>query len=178
MSHQPFEDWLLDATALSTEAEHLLQEHLAACARCRALADAWAQVEAQMHRAEAIGPEPGFAQRWRARREAEEAQRRRRQPWRLLAVFCAAGLPLALLLLARTVALLQSPAYLALTWMEWLAALVARLYWLMNVLGTILKATHASHPALLALALAAGLGMLGTLWLASIYRFAVQGGVR
>ncbi len=178
MSHRPYEDWLLDDAPRSPEVEQVLQQHLAVCAQCRSLADAWAQVEAQMHRAETIGPRPGFAQRWRARREAEEAKERRRQPWTLLAVICAGGLGLALILLARTVALLQSPAYLALTWMERLAAFVARLCWLMNVLGAIMKATHAVDPALLALALASGLGILGMLWVASIYRFAIQGVAR
>jgi len=177
MRHGPFEDWLLNDAPRSPESERALQEHLAVCAQCRSLADGWAQVEARIRRAQPVGPRPGFVQRWRVRREAEEAKQRR-QPWMLLVVICAAWLLLALVLVARTVTLLQSPAYLALTWMEHLAAWAARLFLLMKVLGTIVSTTRAADPALLAIGLAAGFGVLGTLWVASIYRFAVQGVVR
>lgn len=175
MSHQPFEDWLLDDAPRSAEVERLLQLHLASCAECRTLAEVWPEVETRLQQAQGIGPRPGFTARWRARYHADQLRRSRRQPWMLLAGLCAAGLPLAVLLLVRALTLLRSPAYLALACMEGLAALVARLYWLLNIVGAMREAFQATDPAVLAVGWAAAFGLAGALWVASVYRFAVQG---
>lgn len=175
MSHQPFEDWLLDDAPRSTDMERLLEQHLVSCARCRALVDAWAEVEPKLRQAQAFTPRPGFRARWWARYWAEQVRRSHRQPWTVLAGLCASGLPLAAVLIVRGLTLLRSPAYLALTWMEGLAALVARLYWLMNVLGVIRDAIQGANPAVVGVGLAAALTLGGALWVASVYRYAVQG---
>lgn len=175
MSHRPFEDWLLDDPPLTADEQRLLRAHLGACTECRALAAAWQEVEGRLHRADVVAPAPGFADRWLARQEVERARARRRQAWSTLAAISSAGLPLGWVLVSRTLALLDSPAYLALTWMEGVARLVARLYVAGEVLSGLLGAARGIDPALLGLGLVAMLGALGALWLASIYRFAIQG---
>ncbi len=175
MSHRPFEDWLLDDTPRSADEARQLQRHLASCGECRALAQAWAEVETRLQQTQGIGPRPGFAARWRERYQAEQLNRSRRQAWALLAGLCAAGLPLAAVLIVRVLTLLRSPAYLALACMEALAALVARLYWLLSLLRAMREAIQATDLGLLAVGLAAALGFAGSLWVASVYRFAVQG---
>ncbi|MEW6567887.1 MAG: hypothetical protein AB1449_06930 [Chloroflexota bacterium] len=175
MSHQPFEDWLLDDPPLTVDEQRLLRAHLGACTECRALAAAWQEVEGWLHRAEVVAPAPGFVERCLARQEAERAKARRRQAWSTLAAISSAGLPLGWVLVSRTLALLDSPAYLALTWMEAVARLVAWLYVVGEVLSGLLGAARGIDPVLLGLGLVALMGGLGTLWLAWIYRFAIQG---
>ncbi len=175
MSHRPFEEWLLSDVPRSADMERLLEQHLASCERCRALAGAWAQVEARLKQAQEHAPRPGFAARWRRRYQAEQLRLRRRQPWAVLAAFSAAGLPLAVVVLVRTLALLRSPAYLALHGIEALGILVARLYSLLGIVEVVRDASRAANPAVLAVALVATVGLAGALWLATVYRFAVQG---
>lgn len=175
MSHRPFENWLLDDAPRSPDMQRQLQQHLASCAQCRALAQAWSEVETRLLRAQHSGPQPGFANRWRARYQAEQLQRSRRQPWLLLVGLCAAGLPPAILLLLRLLTLLRSPAYLALAFMESVASLAGRLYWLLSVVGAILETVQRANVAFVAVGMPAALGLAASLWVTSVYRFAVQG---
>ncbi len=79
MNHQPFELWLLDDGQLSREQQHSLREHLAACAECRRLQDAWHQTEKQLKASVPARPAEGFAARWKANLPARIQQKHARQ---------------------------------------------------------------------------------------------------
>src|SRR5512137_1939027 len=80
MNHKPALDWLFedpdDLTAAQSEA---LQEHLAECTDCQQLSESYRDLTLALIRSGQVGPEAGFAERWRLRLEVSRAQAHRRQ---------------------------------------------------------------------------------------------------
>ncbi len=74
MNHRPFEDWLLDDQALTTQQQRELHAHLRTCTRCASIADA----NLALHSARLIGPPEGFTNRFENRLQ----DWRQRQRWR------------------------------------------------------------------------------------------------
>ncbi len=110
MTHQPYEDWLLDEpNMLPMEQASELKAHLANCTDCRSLAEALGQVELRLRQEPQVSPVEGFSLRWQERLEAERLSRHRRQTWLALVLGVAT---LALLIAVVAVAalpLLQAP---------------------------------------------------------------------
>ena len=85
MTHQPYEDWLLDEpnTLLPDQAADL-QAHISNCASCRSLSEALGQVEMRLRTDPHMEPAAGFSLRWQERLEVERLRRHRRQTWTAL----------------------------------------------------------------------------------------------
>ena len=100
MNHQPFENWLLSEDPLPEEDERALRDHLVDCDHCNELEDAWLNVANLFADVPAVGPHPGFVNRWQATLEADKAavkaMRQRWQSWILL-VLIANGAAVVLL---------------------------------------------------------------------------------
>lgn len=116
MSHQPFETWIFEETALSSEERRNLQAHLDECGQCQRLEGRWQAVHQELRAHEMIAPAPGFVQRWQTGLTARKAREQRRQAWRIFSgLLGSAAVVLCILgghLLATT-----SPA-------QWLAAFI------------------------------------------------------
>lgn len=93
MNHRFFEERLFVEKPLPPEEQILLEEHINACERCRALWTAWQETEVELKLAQWVNPREGFSQRWRERhlRYTALAQQRR-----ALGVFLVSSLLAAL----------------------------------------------------------------------------------
>lgn len=114
MSHQPFEDWILDPLTLSADERRALQEHLTGCQQCQRLDRRWTAVHHQLRLRPMAAPAPGFSARWQTTLADRLAREQRRQGWKIFGVLFGGAL-FILLLLAIYQAATKTPA-------EWLLA--------------------------------------------------------
>jgi len=98
MSHQPFENWILDHEALPLEARRALQEHLQNCPQCQRLQNRWLAARQELRMRPMAAPAPGFTQRWQAGLAARRAREQRKQAWKIFAGFLGAAMILILAL--------------------------------------------------------------------------------
>ena len=89
MNHQPFEDWLLDDQALTSEQQRELQSHLRICTSCSSIAES----NLALHSTKMISPAKGFASRFETRLiEHRKANRIRQMIGSLIFVLAGIGL--------------------------------------------------------------------------------------
>jgi hypothetical protein len=113
-NHQPFEEWLLTDRPLSPYQTQALQEHLQTCTACSQLKESWNGVEHIFRAAPAVGPAPGFSNRFQQRLLAERMQRQRQQTWLLLAFMGSAVFGLLIFLGTQLYALTHNPTQMLL----------------------------------------------------------------
>ena len=75
MNHQPFEDWLLNNSAITQEQKRDLDSHLRTCAYCAALA----RTDRVLRAVKMASPASGFVTRFEIRLAAQKAVDRRRR---------------------------------------------------------------------------------------------------
>ncbi len=116
MSHQPFENWILDEEPLTPENRRELHAHLEGCAQCQRLKSRWqaAHMELRAHRMAA--PVPGFTQRWQAGLAERRVREQRRQAWRIFGILLACAMGVSLLMGIYTLSF-SSPT-------DWLVAVI------------------------------------------------------
>lgn len=116
MNHQTYQDWLFeDAQDLSPLQAQSLQQHLEACEPCRALSNAWHELEITLEHGEMLSPAPGFMLRWQKRFEDSQRRTYRRQVIRSFILIMAGLVLLAGLMLAGLWPWLRSPSLLIYT---------------------------------------------------------------
>jgi anti-sigma factor RsiW len=115
MSHQPFENWILDQGALSNGERRALLAHLATCTQCQRLEHRWQSVSQELRARPLVSPAAGFAKRWQAGLAGRRAREQRNLAWRIFGILIGAAL-FCLLTLAGYMVLTTSPT-------EWLFAL-------------------------------------------------------
>ncbi len=115
MSHQPFENWILENEGLTAGERRELQVHLSACGQCQRLERKWQAVHQELRAHRVAAPAPGFTQRWQASLAERRAREQRKQAWRIFGILMAGAL-FVLLILAGYVLATTSPA-------QWLVAL-------------------------------------------------------
>lgn len=116
MSHQPFENWILDPVDLTMEERRSLQAHIDSCATCRKLEQKWQAVRQELRPHNMVAPASGFVQRWQASLVKRRAQEQRKQAWRVFGLLLG-GAALFLLLLSGYLLLNTSPA-------QWLVSVI------------------------------------------------------
>jgi hypothetical protein len=173
-THRPFEDWILDETALNPESSRLLHQHLDDCRDCRALADGWERARLTLTRSGMATPAPGLADRW-LQRQALQAGSRSKGGWVVLLVSLGAALVGAGLTAWGLVSLLGAPS-------EALQSLIRQLVtWSMwyrvssDIVGAVSRTIPSGWVAGLGLALMIAWAGLIAVWLASLKRTAFQG---
>lgn len=175
MSHQPFETWLFEEEALEESEAEALREHLAGCAACRSLGEAWGEMGGLLQSSALAVPAPGFAGRWRIRLAEDRQRRSRRQAWAVFGATAIAGVAATVGLVFEGLALLDSPAILALRIVEGISMVAAQLFLIREAIVSLAAGLPAFFSSSWPLVGLGGLAMLGALWAFSIYRFAVQG---
>jgi hypothetical protein len=174
MSHQPFEDWILDDEALNGEEQQALDAHRAVCASCSRLGTARTAVDSGLRQAGMIAPPAGFAARFSQRLAEQRVRDGRRQAWGTFALAAAAAGVVAIPLVLRLSQAWMSPG-------DWVVQMLIRLYdaWvgLCVALGFVQVAwnslPNALPPAWVLAFVAACLGMV-VIWIATLYRFAFR----
>ena len=174
MSHQPFEDWILDDEALRGEQQQALDAHRAVCASCTRLGTARTAVERGLRQAEMEAPAAGFTARFSQRLARDRVQAGRRQAWGTFTLAAAAAGVVATPLVLRVSQDWKSPG-------DWVVQVLIRLYdaWVgLRVAGGFVQVAWNSLPDVLPPAwilgfVAACLG-IGVVWIATLYRFAFR----
>lgn len=167
MNHLYFEDLLFAEQPLTPQESAALQEHLQDCESCQMLANAWQDVENQLHRSAMLEPAPGFADRWQMRLALENQRIQRKQSMLLLG-FSIGG---ATLLLASLAVLLlplaDSPIVFVAAWLSRLAEMISVLTSTGGVVNSMFRAMGGSI-SLIWVILGTGLvSLLAVLWLVS-----------
>ncbi len=175
MSHQPFEAWMLGEEAVSEEQGAQLREHLASCDSCRALSSAWAEVRGVLETAPTVAPAPGFADRWQVRMAEGRQRASRAQAWAVLGLTGGSGLALASILALQGLALVRSPAHLAIQAMELLTPVLLWLFSFRSLFADLLTDAALLVPCALWGAGAVALAGMGALLVRSLYRYAFRG---
>ncbi len=114
MSHQPFENWILDQGTLSNEERRALQDHLATCKQCQHLERNWQSVHQELRARLMAAPVAGFSKRWQTGLAMRRLREQRRQAWRIFGGLLGGALFVLLVLSGYTIAT-SSPT-------EWLIA--------------------------------------------------------
>jgi hypothetical protein len=178
MSHQPFEAWMLGEEAISEEQAAQLRGHLAACDSCQALSSAWAEVRGLLETAPSVAPAPGFVDRWQVRMVGSRLRTSQAQAWAVLGFTGGFGLALAWILAFQALALVRSPAYLAIEAMELLTPFLLWLFSLRELLSGLLENAAQLGPYALWVAGVVALAGIGVLLVRSLYRYAFRGATK
>ncbi len=115
MSHQPFENWILDQGELSLEERRSLRQHLEGCAQCQRLERRWGAVHQELRARRMVAPAAGFARRWQNGLAERRAREQRKQAWKIFGALLGAAI-FILLVLGSYIITTTSPT-------EWLIAL-------------------------------------------------------
>ncbi len=169
MSHQPFENWILDGESLSVEERRKLQAHVDTCAQCQRLSQRWGAVHLELRARPMAAPYPGFTQRWREGLVERRAREQRRQAWRIFGALLA-GAVFILMVMAGYIAMTSSPT-------DWLQAIVrtadsTRNFMMLSVyyLQTWLSSTPLALNVALWVYLTVSLCILSLIWVLVLWR--------
>ena len=116
MSHQPFENWILELDSLPMTDRRSLQSHLDTCQQCQRTLRKWQAAQRELRGRKMIAPAPGFTARWQSGLAERRLREQRRQAWRVFTGFVTAAM-LVLLVLVGYVMMTSTPG-------DWLAAFI------------------------------------------------------
>ncbi len=167
MNHPYFEDLLFAEQPLTPQESAALQEHLQDCESCQLLANAWQDVENQLHRSAMLEPAPGFADRWQMRLELDSQRVQRKQSMLLLG-FSIGGA--TLLLASLTVLLLplaDSPIVFVAAWLSRLAEMITVITSTGGIVSSLSQAMGGSISLIWVILGTGMVSLLAVLWLVS-----------
>jgi hypothetical protein len=167
MSHQPFEDWLLNDKLINPKEKLELDAHVRTCSYCSALAETGKALRMVKN----VSPAAGFSARFQARLAMQKAAERRRRLWGT-ALFTFGGVVILMWIAApHLISFFASPAAWITSLIEWGVFLITTL-WAMAQAGSILMDVIPSFiPAFVWMVLVSALAGFGLLWSISIWRF-------
>ena len=160
---------------LASDHAQALAAHLSTCASCRLLENAWADVKRDFVASQEQQPAPasGFVHRWHARLAAEQAKSERRQGLVILSFSSVGTAVLLALLVAQWVLAYSTPAQFFLAVGSWLASAFSLFDAFVEILATMIRTLPGVFLVSAWMGFA-GLGLLSTLWIVSIYQFAFR----
>ena len=131
MNHQPFEDWLLEDQALTSEQQRELQAHLRTCTSCAAIAES----NLALHSTRMASPAEGFASRFKMHLAENRKAMRLRQIIGTL-IFVLAGLALLYWFASPFIQeVLRSPA-------DWITNVVGDLIFILTSIQAMSEISH------------------------------------
>src|SRR6185436_9448712 len=166
VNHLPFEEWLLNETAVTPEQKRDLDLHLRSCAYCSALLE----TGRMLNNAKTTAPAAGFTARFQVRLAERKIADQRRKLWRAF-LFTLGGLALLMWLAGPYVAsFFASPA----TWISvlvgWLVFLGTTLFALFDAGLVILSVIPNFLPPFAWMVLLSMIAGVTLLWTVSIWR--------
>ena len=84
MSHQPFEQWILDDIQITPQEQETLDQHLKECPECHQLHKSWHKVQSQIRSTQVKAAPAGFVKRWKNDFALRKREQERRQARTLL----------------------------------------------------------------------------------------------
>ena len=174
MSHQPFEEWLLNEKLIGPREKLELDAHLRICSYCSALAETGQALRS----VKKASPAAGFSIRFQARLAMQKAADQRRKRWGSV-LFTVGGLTMLLWLTGPYLAsFVAAPA-------TWIAALIEWAVFLITTLQAVSQAGFVllrMLPGILSpfafMVLVSAFAGVGLLWSVSIWRLVQQGAPR
>jgi hypothetical protein len=167
MKHQPFEEWLLNETPLTSEQKRELDLHVRSCMYCSALLETGMVLRS----VKMVAPADGFTARFQARlAERKLVERRRRILGAIL--FLVGGLSVLLWLVGPAVLnFLSSPDIWIAGFVEWGIFIITTLQAMTQAGEVLLHVIPGFVPPFAWLILVSGLAGVSLLWSVSIWRF-------
>lgn len=173
MKHQPFETWIFQDERPTKDQQRKLDQHLKSCSQCRALSQAWLELEGRFRSVKLASPAPNFGARWQERLALRRRQRARRHS--LATAYATFGglFALTALLFAQLYPFLQRITLESLRFMGEVASMFAHVRLVLEVLWLLVETAIANIPLLYRVTLPLLLIVLVYLWLDSIRRLGV-----
>ena len=169
MSHQPFENWILEIETLPMDDRRSLQTHMETCQQCQRIYRKWHAAQHELRTRKIIAPAPGFAARWQSSLASRRAREQRRQAWRIFSAFMATAM-FVLLVLVGYVMMTSSPS-------DWLAGFIRSASTSMGVVNLftfLARAWFSNTPLVLHIALwiyvSVSLCFLSLAWIFALWR--------
>jgi len=167
MSHQPFEEWLLNDKNLTSAERRDLDLHLRTCLHCTALS----ATGLALRSANVVPPAPGFTMRFQKRLAAQKVAERRRKLWGTI-ILLISGAGLAGWFTAPYVlALTSAPVAWVTTVISYLLFIFTALHALTEVMTVLLRIAPDFISPYVWMVLISTLAGLCLLWTISIWRF-------
>ncbi len=177
MSHQPYENWIIAGEPLPPDQQYQLKEHLEACPQCRHLKCNMQAVHVKLATARQVGPAEGFKQRWQATllERQEEQHIRQTMQIRRFFLFIGAAAVLSLILLLATFLISGVWADLLVGAANQMHTFNTRAMELKDWFFTFLQVTPPIFPIAVWVLLSMSFGILGIIWILSVWHFTLKG---
>jgi hypothetical protein len=167
MDHRPFEDWLLDNQALTTDQKHQLITHLRTCSTCSVIAE----VNLALNSVKVAAPAAGFTDRFQARLAARKQALRWRNIWGFLVLTLSALSILVWVTWPVLKDLLQSPVNLVASWISSLASFWAAFQAITQAGVVLFKVAPGFVPAYVWMVILLAAGGWSLVWVISFMKY-------
>jgi hypothetical protein len=167
MKHQPFEDWLLNNTPISSEQKRDLDLHLLTCSYCAALV----QTDRVLHSMKMVSPAHGFTARFQIRLAAQNAVTRRKKILGSVLLLVLGMTMMGWIASPFLAAFLVSPATWITDLVEWGVFLLTTLQASAQAGAVLLDVMQGFLPPFAWLVMISAVAGIGLLWSVSIWRF-------
>jgi len=167
MKHQPFEEWLLNETPLTSEQKRELDLHIRSCANCSALLE----TGVALHSVKMVSPAEGFTARFQARLTVRKLADRRRRIWGSM-LFLVGGLSFLVWLAGPSILnFLSSPEIWVVKLVEWGIFTITTLQALSQAGSVLLRVLPDFVPPFAWMIIISAFAGISLLWSVSIWRF-------
>ncbi len=176
MSHQPFEQWILDDRSLSADETQLLAKHAENCMDCSKLQEQWKNA-AQFLKKAPIYPAPeGFTARWQTSFMARKAHQQKQNGKRFI-FFLILGSFTSLLMYLTLTILSGSPIKVFITLLKTSSKLAVGISQINLFLNSIFSYLPPALPIILWILLSCSLVLMLSLWALTFWRYSIKGAV-
>jgi hypothetical protein len=175
MSHQPFEQWVLDGDqSLSREDKVLLTNHLDECNDCSQLQEQWKSAEQLLKQAPIYQAPEGFTFRWKKSFLTRKAVQQQLNKKRIL-YFLFFGSFISLLMYLSLSILSGSPINILINILKNSSALAVRISKLNLFFYSILSYLPPAIPIILLILLSCSLILMLALWGLTFWQYSIKG---
>lgn len=176
MSHQPFEQWILDDQSLSSDETNLLADHLQQCSDCSRLQDQWTCVEQTLKKAPVMRAPEGFSVRWQQTFLARKALQQKANKKRFI-YFLIFGSFTSLLMYLTLSVISGSPIRSFILLVKESTQFAVRLSHINIFINSILSYLPPAFPIILWILLALSLILMLAIWGLTFWRFSIKGAI-
>ena len=175
MSHQPFEQWILDDNhSLSTDEQVELNEHIETCSDCSMLQEQWNRVEDMLIQAPVIHAPEGFTARWQQTFLAKKAAQQKKNAKRFI-YFLIFGSFTSLLMYLTLAILSGSPARAIMHVLRSGSSIALSMSKLNMLYHSILSYLPPAVPVILLILLSSSLLLMLSIWGVAFWKYSLKG---
>jgi hypothetical protein len=175
MSHQPFEQWILDDNhSLSTDEQVQLNEHIETCSDCSMLQERWNRVENMLVQAPIKQAPEGFTARWQKSFLAKKVIQQKRNAKRFI-YFLIFGSFTSLLMYLTLAILSGSPARAIMHILRNGSSLALAISKLNMLYHSILSYLPPAVPLILLILLSCSILLMLSIWGFAFWKYSIKG---